>query len=551
MSLYFRNLLIRYYRFLWVRLQIEALRFDCKTNGEIRTALDRLPRDLPETYKRCLERVPDTTRQYTLQMLKWVTFAERPLLTSEIQEAIAFYLTDRQWNQDKVPMKSRVLEFCANLVVEDEIDKTVRLTHPSVRQFLLDEHLCPKEYWQDPAYERELGELCVNYLSFTDFSHQVQRVSPSMHDVALPNPMRSMAATLPRPLQMAARILPRGFKDHKPTTTRAVRFQHAVQPTDDNEFGFLDYARQSWADQTKSMSRQSPVWEQFEALTLGQNTAWKLQPWSADVTSHSAYLHALLAWATRKRHLPLIRIFLEHSQRSRDRHVRELCDLPYAYDGLPALHVASRLGFTDVVTHLLGPCNVNAKGPNSMTALHYAVEKNHVHVIEELLTIKRIKANSLSSSQESPIELAVRVGSLDAVRLLIQHDDVRANLKGRGGEKTLLLAVKTGHHEVVQLLIQQSGVNVDVNLTDNCSRTPILLAAQKGDFELIRLLLAQRKDIDADSKDSTGRTPLSWAAEKGYCEVVKLLIQRNDVDVNSIDDGFRRTPLSWAEKYGN
>ncbi|KAJ9300227.1 hypothetical protein DTO271G3_2344 [Paecilomyces variotii] len=80
---------------------------------------------------------------------------------------------------------------------------------------------------------------------------------------------------------------------------------------------------------------------------------------------------------------------------------------------------------------------------------------------------------------------------------------------------------------------------------DDKGRTPLLLAAQHGYTDIVKLLLDSHADIE--SKDNDGRTPLSWAAYIYGSNTIKLLLN-NNADIESKDD-IGRTPLSRAVYY--
>ncbi|KAL3480208.1 hypothetical protein BJX99DRAFT_254802 [Aspergillus californicus] len=121
--------------FLWVYLQLEILWDTCVTDSEVRSALNRLPKDLEETYHRCLQRVNSSDAR-TMKVSKWFSFASRPLHVEELREAVAFDFEDGKWDAERIPMRSFVIGCCANLVVEDPVDNSVRFAHPSVGQYL-------------------------------------------------------------------------------------------------------------------------------------------------------------------------------------------------------------------------------------------------------------------------------------------------------------------------------------------------------------------------------------------------------------------------------
>ncbi|KAJ7581603.1 hypothetical protein C8J56DRAFT_759141, partial [Mycena floridula] len=74
------------------------------------------------------------------------------------------------------------------------------------------------------------------------------------------------------------------------------------------------------------------------------------------------------------------------------------------------------------------------------------------------------------------------------------------------------------------------------------SNTPLSLAAQYGQAEIVETLLEHKADLD--SADSDRRTPLSYAAEGGYPQIVELLLKKN---ANPDAADFRQwPPLSYA-----
>ena len=79
-------------RFRWVACQMDYL-CECTNDRERREALDKLPPDLPSSYERILERInnsPNKTNQRLVaRALEWIMFAERPLQTQQLLEALA------------------------------------------------------------------------------------------------------------------------------------------------------------------------------------------------------------------------------------------------------------------------------------------------------------------------------------------------------------------------------------------------------------------------------------------------------------------------------
>ena len=121
------------------------------------------------------------------------------------------------------------------------------------------------------------------------------------------------------------------------------------------------------------------------------------------------------------------------------------------------------------------------------------------------------------------------------------------DLKDDCGRSPLSWAAEGGHEVVMQLLMERN--DVDLNSRDTNGWTPLSWAAQKGHEAAVRLLIG-RSDTDINCKDMDGRTPLSWAAQKGHEAIVQLLIGRSDIDINC-KDKFGLTPLLWAAGGGH
>jgi len=61
--------------------------------------------------------------------------------------------------------------------------------------------------------------------------------------------------------------------------------------------------------------------------------------------------------------------------------------------------------------------------------------------------------------------------------------------------------------------------------------TPLLLAIERGNAEMVRLLLADPR-VDANARNSDGATPLILACAYGLNEIVKCLLGCGRISVN-------------------
>jgi ankyrin repeat protein len=108
-------------------------------------------------------------------------------------------------------------------------------------------------------------------------------------------------------------------------------------------------------------------------------------------------------------------------------------------------------------------------------------------------------------------------------------------------------AAEKGQSEVVTILLTHK--NVDINSKDSRGETPISWAVNNGQVEVVRQLLS-RGDLDVNTRSQDDMTPLWSAAIHGYMDVMELLLSRNDADPNLALPRYGQTMLWWAARTG-
>ena len=151
----------------------------------IRQTLRDLPKGLVQTYERILlkiSKVPLPRQEIALRAFKWMVCSRRPMRAEELQEAVAFDGSDHSWDRDKIPDKDLMIETCRGLLVRDKEDGAVRFAHYTVQQYLLSAPAIGTRFRIPPRAEAEtfVGEVCVTYLSFSDFETQVALRTPNV-----------------------------------------------------------------------------------------------------------------------------------------------------------------------------------------------------------------------------------------------------------------------------------------------------------------------------------------------------------------------------------
>ncbi|XP_046343367.2 serine/threonine-protein phosphatase 6 regulatory ankyrin repeat subunit C-like [Haliotis rufescens] len=115
------------------------------------------------------------------------------------------------------------------------------------------------------------------------------------------------------------------------------------------------------------------------------------------------------------------------------------------------------------------------------------------------------------------------------------------DINGRGScrRTPVMLAAEKGHIEIVKLLVDKGG---DMSLVDKGHDNILHLACLCGQIEVVKYVLSQ-DIVDINSRGRKRKTPVMLAATNGHKQV-------NTVEINS--RGYKkRTPMMWAALKGH
>lgn len=169
-------------------------------------------------------------------------------------------------------------------------------------------------------------------------------------------------------------------------------------------------------------------------------------------------------------------------------------------------------------------------------AMRFAVTKGQSEAVQAILDRMRNHDEKRNLAIEA-FHWAVSANNLAITRLLLNMNDVSIPINALKPHKTALIsAISSGHHEMVQLLLQ---MRADTETRCLEETTPLMHAVHSRNEITVSLLLTREANVDATS---SGWTALHAAADKGDYEMVKTLIA-NDANIEARSPRtFRKGP---------
>ena len=235
--------------------------------------------------------------------------------------------------------------------------------------------------------------------------------------------------------------------------------------------------------------------------------------------------------------------------------------------GTTVLHGAAQGGHVELVRELVGRgCDVNAVKANGCTPLHAAAACGKTEAACELMKLGATKS-VVAGTCGAPLHQAAFGGHVETVVAMLE-EGCPIDVVNSDGVTVLHAAAKGGHAKLVSKLV---GRGCDVNAMSANGYTPLHVAAACGRteavHELIKLDATKSSVVVHDAtpsrpqececgiigtRNSFGRTPIMLAASRGQVEVFKLLTSKggcvSDRDTHSLSSFELCVASGYASK---
>ncbi|OWT43384.1 Ankyrin repeat protein [Pochonia chlamydosporia 170] len=540
---------------MWAFCQLDSLA-RCRHEAAIEDALASLPRNLEETYRRMIQRIPTELKNDAVRLLQFLVHLKRPLKLAEAKEVIATQIEDEPRGFDdkrRLFCETDVLDYCPGLVtVVHATDKELHLAHFSVKEYLLTEN-----QFKIKTASISITTTCLTYLTDINGSHdEIKRDFPMArcaaeiwtYHAALAQASDDIVRATVRFLekeatfQRWARLYQADrYLDHDPGPPRGSRLYYACFD------GLVAPARDLIGKGADINAQGGEYGNALQAASQNghQEIVQLLLDKGANVNTQGGYYGSALQAASYKGHQEVVKLLLDNGAA-----VNAQGGL-YGY----ALQAASFSGYQEIVKMLLDKgANVNAQGGLYGSALPAASYKGHEEIVKLLLGNRAdvnaqygAHGNAFQAASEGGhaemvdlLQAASKGGNEEIIKLLLDNG---ADVNAQGGEysNALQTASESGHLEIVKLLLDNGA---DVNAQGGEYGNALLAASSNGHREIVKLLLDKGADVNAQG-GQYGNALLA-ASEEGYQEIVKLLLDKGvEVNVQGGQYGNALQAASW------
>ena len=191
---------------------------------------------------------------------------------------------------------------------------------------------------------------------------------------------------------------------------------------------------------------------------------------------------------------------------------------------------------------------INAVDPLlKQTALHTAIKKHDIDIVEELLRNPYIDVNKQNFVGNTPLMVAVTNNDKEMVEKILEHPDVDVNKRDKINDIALDIAKRCGYKDIENMIrsykrgvdrrknvtgtTRRSSDRPDVNAKDENGRTLLLNSVLSGDRERAKRLL-DYPNIDVNTRDIRNNTVLMYAAQQKFTDIVEKILEHPDVDLS-------------------
>ena len=554
-------------QFLWLKFQQHLLR-DSKSPKALRAVVQAMPQKLHAIYERSwnsMVALEEPDRSRAIDILRWLTFAYRPLSVQDLAEALvvnldknqpAFSEEDLPGNIDAEYIDGEIKNLCGSLIELREdtenpgpTSTTVRLVHASVHEFLVGKLPSPSfigsshgESCLNAAQHAQLAACCIRFLDCAEAWDLSSQTPQSFTNYAVDSWFRHLRDSRDQfdPItKMVNHFIRQGNPNFDKWRVLYEQRREYSAPEPGTSFYYvclfglvtaMDFLRNG-EDHLDLNVQGGEYCTALQAVCAsGHSEALdRLIRWEADVTVHGGRFGNAFNAAAYHNRIDMMKSLV----------ARRSSTYRLSTEMHGAVITAAGQGHTDIVEFLLNQgASIHSSHSNSLrmgsgsepivawqltSPLHAATAFSHLNTVK-LLVERGADVNVQDKHGKTALQIAATEGSSDIVEILLDyHADL--NIAGRHGG-ALHLAARQGHDDIAKQLIDKKAI---LDLRAQSELTPLHVVARKGHVKVVKLLCTRGANMNHQT--SSGRTPLYIAAENGHLDTAAYLIGEG-ADIN-------------------
>jgi ankyrin repeat protein len=181
------------------------------------------------------------------------------------------------------------------------------------------------------------------------------------------------------------------------------------------------------------------------------------------------------------------------------------------------IHCFKIISLTFIFLAMLS-CPAFAQTDDQINDFAKAAKFDNVAVVTSLLS-KGVSPNTVDAKGNPMLNLAIKDKSTKVTELLINDKRTDVDLSNKYGETPLMIASIDGDLTLVKTLVLQKKAMVN-----HIGWTPLHYACSKGNLEVAQFLVTNGALVDSPSPGNT--TPLMMAVQSGNEQLIKLLLDK-------------------------
>jgi ankyrin repeat protein len=504
------------------------------TRGHIEDALENMMDglgELDQLYSAAMARIGNKgrfARELAQKIFAWVLHVKRPLVTKELQHALAIQANTKDLDRTLIAKYfsdvGHLQSVCEGLVEVDSRN-TVRLAHYTTYEYFDRLPLA----WLTTS-KAHVADMCLTYLSYDvfgrDFCFGDAGYETMLHDYPFYGYCSQYWGAQVRDADMDKDDFVFRLLINKEQLANCSHVMLSL----DNPF----------ADDEDGVPTDLPPMHVAAWFGLVGSLARLIQL-GGEIDAKDTQARTPLMWAVAGSRISTVEWLL--SNYGVDVNAADL-------SGATPLYTAIYHGDEDMVRILLRRGEVNMSHQDSFraTPLHIACMENQTTIAQMLLASGKVNVNARDCDGWTPLCMSVRNDDPATIKVLLKAEGIELNFRDGAGLVPLVIAASEGSISVVELLLQTEGI--DVNFRDAHNMTPIFAAALQG-HDLVVAVLLRVPGIELNTQDASNPlSPITAAMWRGHASVVKVFLNSGMIDVNAID-AFGYTPLMRAASLGH